>query len=271
MVKKELLKDGKKAIYARHGIIYANGKIYHPVFGWISPMLVNGNAKLGKGVWTFSMLPTNKEFTFEYNGISHTVKGTCCCSCDGCYATKGFYNMPSVLIANGIRTIIAREFLAWLEEAIMAQIEADGIKLVRIHASGDFFCDEYVEMWKRIASNNPSVAMWTYTKVSRYEKAFDLIVNVNVVKSVIEGFGFNFGHCGYILTVYRALKQMGIQVYICRCGIDKNQHCINCKGCSENTVVLFIEHSTEYKAQEDPQYEELKAVIEAQHSMEIAA
>lgn len=271
MVRKELLKASKKAIYSKYGIKFENGKMWHPFFGWISPVLVNGNAKLGKGVWTFSMLPTNKEFAFEWNGIPYTVKGTCCCSCGGCYATKGFYNMPSVLVANGIRTLLAREWLGWLERAIMAQIEADDIKLIRIHASGDFFSDAYVDMWKRIAKSFPAVAMWTYTKVARYEHSFDFVDNVNVVKSMVEGFGFNFGHCGYIITVYKALKAMGIQVYICRCGIDKNQHCINCKGCSENAVVLFIEHSTDYKAENDPQFAELKAIIEAQHSMEKAA
>ena len=84
------------------------------------------------------------------------------------------------------------------------------------------------------------------------------------MKSVIHGFGYNFGHCGYILTVYKALKEQGKDVYICRCGVDKEQHCVNCKGCSKNEYVLFIEHSTEYKAELDPLYEEVKRIIESQ-------
>ena len=105
---------------------------------------------------------------------------------------------------------------------------------------------------------------WSYTKNEIAEKAFDDLKNVNIVKSIVPGFGFNFGHCDYILMVYKALKAMGKDVYICRCGIDKNQHCVNCKGCSENTFVLFIEHSTSYKAESDPAYSELKSIIESQ-------
>ena len=51
------MKTSKKAIYAEYDIEYMNGKILAPVFGWINPLLVDGNSKLGKGVWTFSTLP----------------------------------------------------------------------------------------------------------------------------------------------------------------------------------------------------------------------
>ena len=60
------------------------------------------------------------------------------------------------------------------------------------------------------------------------------------------------------------LKAIGKAVYICRCGIDKKQHCTNCRGCSKNEIVLFIEHSTEYKAEKDPAFAALKAIIDAQ-------
>lgn len=65
----------KRAIYENYGIEYRNGKIYHPVFRWINPLLINGNAKLGKGVWTFSVLAANKEYTFTYNGKEYRLIG----------------------------------------------------------------------------------------------------------------------------------------------------------------------------------------------------
>ena len=65
---------------------------------------------------------------------------------------------------------------------------------------------------------------------------------------------------------YKALTAQGKNVYICRCGIDKNQHCTNCKGCSKNEYVLFVEHSTDYKAEADADFAELKAIIEAQNA-----
>ena len=254
----------KKNIYKQFGIEYKGGKIYAPFFGWISPVLVNGNSKLGAGVWTFSSLPGNFIHRVNIDGEVIEIGGTCPCNCSGCYAQTGLYNMPSVKKALAIRTVLARLYPDFLERAIIAQIIADEIKLLRIHASGDFFSVEYVEMWKRIAIRFPGVAMWTYTKYAPAEKAFDDIANCNVVKSIIPGCGVNFGKCAYIIALYQELKSRGLPVYICRCGIDKNQHCVNCKGCSAYKYVLFIEHSTAYKAESDPLFPVLREIIENQ-------
>ena len=254
----------KKEIYASFGINYKSGKIESPVFGFIPELLIDGNSKLGKGVWTFSTLPGTAETTLSFDGIDYSVKGTCPCDCVGCYAKTGFYKMSSVIKSLFIKTYLARHYMDFVKRAITAQIIADKITLCRIHASGDFFSSEYVEMWKDIVKACSECVFWTYTKNAEAENAFDGIANINIVKSVIHGFGFNFGTCEYILKVYKALKAMGKSVYICKCGIDKNQHCTNCKGCSRNEFVLFIEHSTSYKAEEDKDFPELKAIIEAQ-------
>ena len=255
----------KADIYNQYAIEFKAGKISAPMFGYINPLLVDGNEKIGKGVWHFSTLPGTSVFHIQLDSInSFNVAGTCVCDCPGCYAKSGNYNYSSVIKALGIRTLLAREYMTFTEKAINAQIQAENIKFIRIHASGDFFNMEYVEMWKRIAAANPNVTMWTYTKNAKAENAFDDVPNVNIVKSVIPGKGFNFGHCDYILSCYEFLKNAGKTVYICRCGIDKNQHCTNCKGCSKNEFVLFIEHSTAYKAEKDPLFPVIKALIESQ-------
>lgn len=258
------MKTSKKAIYAEYGIKYANGKILAPVFGWINPLLLDGNAKLGKGVWTWSTLPSNKAFTVEINGHVFNVVGTCPCNCAGCYAQTGFYNMPSVKQSNAVKTVLARDHMDFVKRAIIAQIHADNILLCRIHASGDFFNAEYINAWRDIVNASPLCTFWTYTKNASAENAFADCKNINIVKSVIHGYGFNFGKCEYILRVYKALKAMNKDVYICRCGVDKNQHCINCKGCSKNEYVLFIEHSTGYVAENDPLFAEITKIIDAQ-------
>ncbi len=261
-------KLSKKEIYAALGIEFDGGKILAPEFGFINPLLVNGNSKLGKGVYTFSTLPGTKAYEFEYKDISYSVQGTCPCDCKGCYAQTGFYNMPSVMLSNAVKTYLSRFYVDFVKRAIIAQITADNIKLCRIHAAGDFFSAEYLAAWLEIVSVCKDCAFWSYTKNKVAEKAFDGARNCNIVKSIIPGYGFNFGHCDYILMVYKALKEAGKAVYICRCGIDKNQHCINCKGCSVNEIVLFIEHSTEYKAENDPAFPELKAIIDSQEKPE---
>lgn len=43
-----------------------------------------------------------------------------------------------------------------------------GCKAVRIHASGDFFNQDYFDMWLGIAERNPDVEMWAYTKSLKY-------------------------------------------------------------------------------------------------------
>ena len=175
--------------------------------------------------------------------------------------------MPSVKKALELNTRIVNEDIEFFYNAIMAQLEVIGSGEVRIHASGDFNTkhpEEYANTWKKIVSESPSFMFWTYTKVRKFESLFDGLKNGNIVKSIINGIGYNFGHCDYIIETYLKLKAMGAKVWICRCGIDKNQHCEGCKHCATCDFVLFIEHSTEYRAEKDPRFEELKALIEAQ-------
>lgn len=41
-------------------------------------------------------------------------------------------------------------------------------KSIRIHSSGDFFNQQYFDMWLEIAKENPNVEMWAYTKSLQY-------------------------------------------------------------------------------------------------------
>lgn len=242
----------KKEIYAKHGIQFENGKILYNG-KWIAELLKEGNSKTGKRVYTWSMLP-GKE-------------GTCVCTYKGCYAMTGFYRMANVQETLAINTEIVNADIGFFYNAISAQIETIGKGEIRIHAAGDFNTKDpetYANTWYRIAKENPSFLFWTYTKVKQFENLFDDLPNGNIVKSIIDGVGFNFGHCDYIIETYFKLKAMGANVYICRCGIDKNQHCENCKHCATHGFVLFIEHSTDYKAEKDPRFAELKALIESQ-------
>lgn len=254
----------KKDIYAEYGIRFENGKVFAPIFGFIPELLIDGNTKIGKGVYHFSMLPGTETYTAIVNGIEYESCGTCNCDCKGCYAKTGKYNCETPTRSNLIKSILARYFPEFVKNAVIAQIKADKIKLCRIHASGDFVNDEYIHVWQEIVIACPECVFWSYTKNAKAENAFDSFDNCNIVKSIIPEFGVNFGHCDYILDAYNALKAQGKSVYICRCGIDNNQHCVNCKGCSKNEYVLFIEHSTEYRAKKDSKYQELKAIIDNQ-------
>lgn len=257
----------KAAIYASFGIEYKAGKILAPEFGWINPVLINGNSKLGKGVWTFSTLAANKVYDLNISGKRYRVCGTCPCRCPGCYACGGCYLFYSTKQSLARKTILAREHLDFLVRAVKAQIIADKITICRIHASGDFFSLAYLLAWKDIIKASPKTVFWTYTKVQEYESAFDDLSNANIVKSLIDCSGLkglNYGHADYIINLYNALKAAGKNVYICRCGIDKNQHCTTCHGCAINDYVLFLEHGTSYDPEKDPAFPALKTLIESQ-------
>lgn len=251
----------EQAIYTKHGITTDGTHLIAPNGMRLCPMLKNNNSKVGKSVYTFGILPTAETFRTAYGEI----RGTCPCTCEKGYCTKGCYNWGNVIDGLAVKTILVREHLDWVKNAIIAQIETIGANAdIRIHDVGDFDSIDYLNMWVEIATACPNNNFWTYTKHTEYESAFDGLKNANIVRSMVDGCGYNFGHIDYVLNAYRYLVAIGETPYICRCGIDKNQHCSNCDACRIHKYVLFIEHSTEYKAEKDPHYNIAVNAIEMQ-------
>lgn len=270
-------------IYRSYGINVVDGKLETPIPGvLINPILKDNNEKLNGNkkeratdpgdnkniVWTFGTLPTDQEFYSEKFG---NVCGTCnctCINCNGkiaCYGMSGNYRFPDVKNGMIIKTVLIRKYPNWVKSAIMAQLEiiGDGVD-IRLHDTGDFDSVEYLNTWVDIIKAFPNNRFWTYTKHQEFEAAFDNLPNANIVRSIIPNCGYNFGHIGYLFQVYRYLVAIGATPYICRCGVDKNQHCYNCNNCIINKYVLFIEHSTEYKAEKDILYPYMCAVLDMQ-------
>lgn len=257
-MKKATTKDGKtvrpsnhitkalRGIYAGYGIETVGDKIVTPI-GPVAPVLKPGNTKTGGEVWTFSILPTKEKFNTVY-GI---ICGTCPYNCPGCYATKGKYNCSNVITSMAANTILARDHIDLLERAIRAQLDNLPGRDIRIHAAGDFFSTEYAALWRRIVSDYAGKnRFWTYTK-AEYENNFSGLDNGNIVKSLLPVGGNNYGTLEYIARKYIALVMAGYKPHICKCTFDPAQHCQGCKGCLDNLIVLFAEHSTSYKAKKD--------------------
>ena len=230
--------------------------------------LVQGNTKLGNDVYHSSTAPTNKTITAcGKDGKTVSEKGTCPMSCKGCYGTTGNYQFNSSKYSLIMRTKLLKEYPEIYFHLIALQLENEDVKKLRIHAVGDFIPGESKGFYN-VLKNCHSVKAWTYTKVSDDNdiELLNTLPNCNVVKSIIPGYGFNYGHNAYIASVYYHLKRLGKSVYICRCGIDENQHCSNCDGCSDHEYVLFLEHSTGYNPRTDYGYEKIVALIESQNS-----
>lgn len=58
-------------------------------------------------------------------------------------------------------------------------------KAIRIHSAGDFFNQEYFDMWINLAKENPGIEMWAYTKSIGYwvKRIFDIPNNLVLTAS----------------------------------------------------------------------------------------
>ncbi len=115
-------------------------------------LLSKSNSKLYKdGILTFG-LPAGK-----------TCPGAGACK-EICYAQKGCYRFRNVKAVqeNRLTATLRRDF----EHVIFAELKGLRKKpvAVRIHDSGDFYSQEYLDKWMRIANMNPSITFYAYTK-----------------------------------------------------------------------------------------------------------
>lgn len=229
--------------------------------------LVQGNDKLGNVVWHSSTLPTNKVITAYNPKTNEQVSecGTCPTTCEGGYCQTGHYNQNRNKYLLIMRTKLLRNYPDIYFQLVRIQLEHENIERLRIHATGDFLEHEksgYIELLPEF----PELKSWTYTKCEYNEtmEQLDNIPNMNIVKSIIKGHGYNYGHIAYIAALYYALKRAGKSVHICECGINPEQHCSDCDGCSNHEYVLFVEHGTGYNPKTDYNYDKFVQLVNNQ-------
>ena len=86
-----------------------------------------------------------------------------------CYAQKGAYNFGNVkpLFEKRYNLTKSNIFI----EAINDSIKAKKVDILRIHDSGDFYSNEYINKWITIAKENKDVIFYAYTKsIPLFEK-----------------------------------------------------------------------------------------------------
>jgi hypothetical protein len=71
-------------------------------------------------------------------------------------------------------------------------------KSVRIHASGDFYNQEYFDMWVGVAKDNPDVEFWAYTKSLNYWVKSINNIPTNLVLTASRG-----GKLDYLIDEYK--------------------------------------------------------------------
>lgn len=102
-----------------------------------------------------------------------------------CYARQSKYEMPVVKGARefNLRFIRERGLRRFVEAACDDLARKRSLRFVRVHDSGDFFSQEYLDSWYEIASRNETKAFVAYTTSFHLELWKGLPGNFRLVQS----------------------------------------------------------------------------------------
>lgn len=195
---------------------------------WLSNPLTNGNSKLGKDVLCFDLLAVR----------------TCpnCKDCrKSCYAAKMERFRPVVHDKHVFNTMLAVRDMDFLFALIIEQLHQTKKKIVRIHSSGDFFSQEYLELWCQIASLFPKISFYGYTKTRGIFNFWwaDSLPNLNIVDSLLPDGSINFGKDDYL----NAKHDKYPTIPICPVMLGKDTECMRgCTKCLGCRYVMFKQH-----------------------------
>lgn len=176
-----------------------------------------------------------------------------CLNCDSCktdcYATKAYNQYPSAKALWDFNFHLVQNDLPELSRRLRLQLDriAKGKntkKVVRIHQSGDFYTQAYLDMWSDIARSYPMIKFYGYTKVDKILdfSAFESLPNVAIVRSLIDGKYRNYGTVNYV-------ERMKHKVFAIVCPATHGENkaeikCgVQCSACiNKGTKVLFVQH-----------------------------
>lgn len=175
---------------------YENVKYHLTIDDDTRVTIVNGNAKLGRGIYAVNLLPGNAPLALKDGTQLTNVSGSCAgCSknCESfCYAVsdaKRYHN--TVIKSQGNNTLLARFDRPRFFADVQRFIDYNMIAAIRIHSSGEFLNYSYFTDWIEFAKNNPDIKFYCYTKrfnfIERYLKTGatfpkNLAINVSIWK-----------------------------------------------------------------------------------------
>lgn len=95
----------------------------------------------------------------------------------GCYALAGAYRFSNVAKAFEARLEATQTF--GFVTTMISEIQARKAERVRIHDSGDFYSQEYLDKWCTIMEALPKVQFYAYTKQVKMFKEYQYILPKN--------------------------------------------------------------------------------------------
>ena len=191
--------------------------------------LTRGNKKVK--AWMFSLPPIKS-----------------CLSCNecatSCYAVKSYRQYPNVKVLWDSNFALLKHDMFKLYDDLDKQLnnisKRSKLKIVRIHQSGDFYNQEYVNMWHDLTKKYSNITFYGYTKVSKILdiSKLDSLPNVNIIDSYVNG-KLNFGDLEYVTKIS---EEEGC--VICPATLTKDTYKCggNCSHCFTNKNVVFKIH-----------------------------
>lgn len=165
-------------------------------------------------------------------------KEVCGRLCPGCYAHREQQRYPTVLPARTMRygASLQLDFVSRVCSELSSMKSPP--KYFRIHASGDFYDQAYINKWEAIIRTFPTITFYAYTKRKR---DFDFTVLESLPNCVIID-SLKFGRINY-----GELSKAPAGAFICPhqkgANIVCGQHCTYCMTKTAQTnSVYFVKH-----------------------------
>jgi hypothetical protein len=102
-----------------------------------------------------------------------------------CYARQGAYTFPVVKESREFNLAVIRKSVSDFKAKAMSDLRnMRKVLTVRIHDSGDFFSQEYLDAWKDIARAFPRIVFYSYTKSINLDLWSKRPGNFRIIQSV---------------------------------------------------------------------------------------
>jgi hypothetical protein len=187
-----------------------------------------------------------------------------CAECKGaCYAVKAQILYPMTMLFRWTNLLLYLLDPEWLEKRIIEQIvkRSRGYNSLRIHASGDFFDQDYVDWWEGIVRYLRAQTLFGTAHIYAYSKAEEVVdlsglerQGVNIVSSILPGGGINFTASlkpkglSEAREMARQANRAGAGAIICPATISEGVNCGekrwggSCTHCLTHRYTVFVRH-----------------------------
>ena len=197
----------------------------------------------------YNFIYINRQRLVEGNSKLHNILifdmpavKTClnCEDCkDKCYAKKAEVQYADTEIFRETNLHLFLNQPELLHELIVEQLSNTKFDVVRIHSSGDFLNQSYINFWNDIVMLFPNIKFYVYTKVDHILDFSEIVLNTNfnLIRSFV-GNKVNFGSVDYCNEL-----KANHGAFICPVTAGKDIKCgLQCKYCITKKNVCFVEH-----------------------------